>query len=119
MQKKISEVVEMISKKPTYDTTTLIRISLRIQFGRVQSLPSTAIVMGDATLQGLASSQCRFVRVCNNVDESNAIQPDHLLKVDEASVISVDVLKRFAEISTIPIRFQDAPPEGIREFRGS
>lgn len=51
------------------------------------------IVMGNTRLNLLVPCNNGFVPVADNVDQSNAFETQHLLKIDEALPIAVDVSK--------------------------
>lgn len=58
-----------------------------------------------------------LVRVCDDVNECDTIQPYHLLKVDITIVVSVDKVARDAEVCSVRIGFQDIAPGWVRRFR--
>jgi hypothetical protein len=72
--------------------------------------------MTDTCLQFLLPAQSRVAWVGHDVDNCNSVQPNHLLKVDVSSIISVDVVHGQTEVGSVGIRFEDVPPVGIGGF---
>lgn len=72
--------------------------------------------MRNPGLKLLMTRKRSLVRVRDDVDECDTIQPDHLLKVDVTIIVSVDKVARDAEVRSIRIGFQDIAPSWVRRF---
>ena len=75
---------------------------------------SPTIVMTDTCLQFLLPAQVAWIG--HDVDNRNSVQPNHLLKIDVPTIISVDIVHGQTEVGSIGIRFEDIPPVGIGGF---
>ena len=73
-------------------------------------IPPTVVVT-DTCLQFLLPAQ--VARVGHDVNDHNPVQPNHLLKVDVSTIISVDVVHGQTEVGPIGVRFEDVPPVWI------
>ena len=116
-----------------YRCVALILATLRVDLGRYDRLPGSAyrekvstsqraaitlqtVVVTDTRLQFLLPGQRGIARVRHNIDDRNSIQPNHLLKVDVPTIISVDIVHRQAEIGSVRVGFEDISPVGIWRF---
>ena len=60
--------------------------------------------MRDPRLDELAAGQRRLVRVSDDIDECNPVKSDHLLKVNVARVIPVDIVHRETKVRPVGVR---------------
>ena len=61
------------------------------------------IVVSDTALQKLATGERSLRGIAYDVDESDAIQLNHLLKVDITGIVAIDVFDRNAIVCPIAI----------------
>ena len=73
--------------------------------------------MCDSRLNLLFPSDGRLISVAHDIDERDAIQVDHFLKVDEASIVPVDILNRNSEVCPITVGLHDDAPIRCRKLR--
>ena len=79
-------------------------------------IPPTVVVT-DTRLQFLLLAQSGVAWVGHDVNDHNSVKPNHLLKVDVSTIISVDVVHRQTEVGSVGIGFEDVPPVGIGGLR--
>ena len=72
---------------------------------------SPTIVMTDTRLQFLLPAQVAWIG--HDINNRNSVQPNHLLKVDVSTIISVDIVHGQAKVGSIGVGFEDIPPVGI------
>lgn len=75
-------------------------------------MPRT-IVVADKCPQFLPPCQSSVSRVGHDIDNHDSIQPNHLLKVDVSSFITVNVVHGKTEIGSVRVGFEDISPVGI------
>ena len=71
------------------------------------------VVMADKRSQILAPGQRSVARVGHDVDDRNSVQPDHLLKVNVSSFISVDIIHGKTKIGPIRVGLENISPVGV------
>ena len=68
--------------------------------------------MGDTSLNTLSTRHGGFVGVRDDVDERDAVQADHLLKIDVPVLVPVHVVGRHAKVGSVRVRLEDVAPRG-------
>lgn len=57
--------------------------------------------MRDFALQQLAAGQRRFSWIRDNINKRNAVEVDHLLEIDEAILVTVDIVQGQTEVGAV------------------
>ena len=75
------------------------------------------VVMRDSRLEQFMTRDSGLMWIRHNVYHGDSVKPDHLLEVDEASIVAIHILDRETIICSVPIGLEDIAPVRTWRFR--
>ena len=75
------------------------------------------VVMRDSRLEQFMTRDSGLMWIRHNVYHGDSVKPDHLLEVDEASIVAIHILDRETIICSVPVRLENMAPVRTWRFR--